>query len=63
VGDRPDHPFFQAMKRADAPTMKRRMSWLQNRSFAGLFEKIGGRRTFILGLRIADRTAAAALIF
>ncbi|MHC2290367.1 alpha/beta fold hydrolase domain-containing protein [Bradyrhizobium barranii] len=56
VGDRPDHPFFEAMKRADAPTMMRRMSWLQNRSFAVQFEK--NRRPTHIYIGLADRLIA-----
>jgi pimeloyl-ACP methyl ester carboxylesterase len=56
VGDRPNHSFFEAMRRSDAPTMARRMGWLQKRSFFSLFE--GNRWPSQVYLGLADRLIA-----
>jgi len=49
AGDQPEHAFFAAMKRADAPTVHRRIAWLKGADFSSLFVRNKLETTVFLG--------------
>jgi pimeloyl-ACP methyl ester carboxylesterase len=49
VGDQPDHPFFDALRRGDPAAAARRTGWLRRREFSSLFIDISAPTKVWLG--------------
>lgn len=49
AGDRPDHPFFTALKDSAPSAFARRTRWLQDRDFSDLFRRLAAPARLWLG--------------